>query len=112
MNGGARSTRADVFDVSVRRHAGRTCVEVAGDIDVFTAPLFSKELSAVIEGGARSVAVGVGGVEFADSTFVHALVSGYRQLRGRGGELVLESPRRSTLRLLELCGLDDVIPIC
>ncbi len=79
-----------------------TVVEVAGEIDMATAPTLTDCL-AHLQG---RIVIDLAHVTFLDSSGIGALI----QARKRGGsELVLRHPQNNVRRVLELVGLDDWI---
>jgi anti-sigma B factor antagonist len=88
-------------------------VIAAGEIDLYTAPRLHSELAAVIANAApeSKVIVDMSGVEFCDSTGMNVLLSCLRQVRERGGELELASPRPAVMKILQVTGLDSVFTI-
>ncbi len=67
--------------------------------------------SATMDGGARAITIDLSQTDFIDSTGLHAIVMGAKQLREKGGDLALASPSKSTYRVLELTGLTRVLSI-
>lgn len=47
-------------------------------------------------------------LDFIDSSGLQALLAGLKRLRQQGGDLGLRSPKASTLKLLEITGLNSV----
>ena len=105
--------RAVELNVSSRSHGDHVVVTAAGEIDLYTAPKLQADLAAVIDGAAPAtrVVVDMSGVEFCDSTGMNALLGALRQVRGRGGELELATPRPAIMKILQVTGLDSVFTI-
>lgn len=85
---------------------------VTGELNGFTAPDFLDRVLALVEEGARSIVVDLGGVEVVDSQGVAALATAQALLVSLTGELVLRSPRSRTLTVLDAAGLGDRFVIC
>lgn len=87
-------------------------VAVHGELDAYTAPTLGERLSDLIEcQGNMSVVVDLRSTTFIDSSGLSALVAAHKWLRERGGELRLSGPGRSTVRLLEITGLDRILTV-
>jgi anti-sigma B factor antagonist len=100
------------FSTEITRVLERAVVRVHGDVDLLTAPRLQRELADLIDGqGNLSVIVDLSGVTFLDSTGIHALIDARERMLRHGGDLILSSPTPSTLRTLEVCGLDKVFTI-
>ena len=94
------------FSIGFRRSESSVVVDVAGELDLHTAPVLRDRLLDVISGqGNRFVAVDLGGAGFMDSTAIHVLVQALRLTRERGGDLTLVRVPPFALRVLDICGL-------
>jgi anti-sigma B factor antagonist len=99
------------LSLSTQSVAGRTVVEVAGEIDVYTAPTLRERLVDVVDGGARHVIVDLGHVDFLDSTGLGVLAGARKRLQLLGGELVLVCNHERLLKIFRITGLDRVFII-
>lgn len=86
-------------------------IRVRGEVDLETAPILEARLLALARNGATVITVDMAETDFIDSTGLHALVVGLRTLRASGGDLVLRSPSRNAVRILQLSGLDTVVKV-
>lgn len=103
------STQLGRFSIAFERDGGTVVVRITGDVDVATAPQLETALTGLIDGqGNLSIRVDLGAVTFIDSTGLTALVQGLRQVRARGGDLVLANPPARILRVLDIGGLTQV----
>ena len=89
---------------------GIAVVELEGDIDVHTAPVFRDALEQPIDAGALRIVVDFAKVTFMDSTGLGVLVGSERRLRPLGGSLAVACTGRIG-RLLEMTGLDHVFTL-
>lgn len=88
---------------------GRAAVmQVQGELDLSTAPRLDKKLASLVDEGVLDVTVDLTGLDFIDSSGLHALVGGLKRVREQGGDLELRSPRPSTRKVLEITGLLSV----
>jgi anti-sigma B factor antagonist len=86
-------------------------VEVAGDLDMATSPLFHEGLQQVLDAGASNVVVDLAGVEFLDSSALGSLVVLFSAAHQRGGRLCLAAARRPVRNLLALTSVDRAIGV-
>jgi len=99
----------DQFGVDVSCTDGHAVVRVAGEVDMYTAPVLARRLFDLIDEGARDVVVDLASMSFIDSTGLTALVRGLARLRAHDGRLVLRSPQPNVGRVLEITGLNRVL---
>jgi anti-sigma B factor antagonist len=96
-----------------RTHGSWIVVEVAGELDLYTAPSFRETVLEAADGAdPPRVIVDFQRLGFIDSSGLGAIVACLKHLRERGGELRLVAPEGSGLRrLLDLTGLDRVLTL-
>lgn len=96
-----------------RTHGAWAVVEVAGELDLYTAPSFRESvLDAAADTEPPKVIVDFHRLGFIDSSGLGAIVACLKHLRERKGELALAAPESSGLRrLLDLTGLDRVLTL-
>ncbi len=99
------------LSLATRTVEGRTVLEVAGEIDVYTAPQLRERLIALVDDGVRKVIVDLSRVEFLDSTGLGVLVGGLKRLRSVGGDLVLVCAHERLLKIFRITGLDRVFTL-
>ena len=87
----------------------RAIVQVAGEVDVYTAPMLREQIRELAAKSAMHLIADLGQVDFLDSTGLGALVGGLKRLREAGGSLalVISSPR--ILRIFQVTGLTKVL---
>lgn len=104
--GPAASEEGEVA-LALEIHHRDTCVVVrpAGDVDLSTAPVLRRALSATIDGGHPLVVLDLAGVPFLDCVGIGVLVASMKRARAAGGDLVLASPARLAVHLLQVLGL-------
>jgi anti-sigma B factor antagonist len=99
------------LSLSTRTIADHTVLEVAGEVDVYTAPRLRERLIELVEGGARSVIVDLTQVEFLDSTGLGVLVGALKRLRAAGGSLGLVCGQERLLKIFRITALDRVFSL-
>ena len=101
-----------LLQAHTREEGDWTIVEVAGQLDVATAPEFRQVLVEAQYGGASQVLVDVAGVEFVDSMGLGVLIGAHKRARSHeGASLVIARPSERMRHLLELTGLDTVLTV-
>lgn len=86
-------------------------LEVAGEVDIYTAPKLREKLVELIDAGNDRIVVDLEGVGFMDSTGLGSLVAGLKRIRERDGELAIVCTREPVLKVLSITGLDRVFPV-
>jgi anti-sigma B factor antagonist len=86
-------------------------LSVAGEIDVFTAPLFKQAVVNLVAEGHRHLFLDMRAVSFMDSSGFGALLGATKRLRPEGGSLNLIGCNRTIQRMLHLTRLDSIIGI-
>jgi anti-sigma B factor antagonist len=99
------------LSLSTRIEGGRAVVEVAGEIDVYTAPKLREQLADLVDSGRYDIIVDMGGVEFLDSTGLGVLVGGLKRVRLHEGTLRLVCEQERILKIFRITGLTKVFPI-
>jgi anti-sigma B factor antagonist len=103
---GGRNLRIEVADTT-----SPTTLALNGEIDISTSGRVREALIAISNSGENKVVVDMGNVTFMDSTGLAALVGPLKRFRSLNGEIVLRSPSRSVLKVLEITGLTRVFTI-
>ena len=99
------------FDLVASRTDDAAMVRVIGELDLSTAPRLREMLVELACNGTIDVTVDLAEMCFIDSTGVSVLVSGLKRLRETGGDLALQSPRASVMKVLDILGLTSVFTI-
>lgn len=87
-------------------------VVVSGEIDMATAPMLGRELTAAIEAGEAAVILDLTNVTFFDSSGLRAAVVAHRDLGERGRRLaVVCDPEGHARRTFVLAGLAPVLDL-
>jgi anti-sigma B factor antagonist len=90
---------------------GVATVEVAGEVDLSTAPALKEALLQTIEGGARRVLVDLSHATFIDSTTLGVLMGAVKRLRPAGGELAIACNDPNIRKIFEITLLDRIFEI-
>jgi anti-sigma B factor antagonist len=94
-----------------RREGDRTVLEVAGEVDVYTAPKLREKLVELVGEGQYRIVVDMTKVEFLDSTGLGVLVGGLKRVRSHDGSLALVCNQERILKIFRITGLTKVFPM-
>ncbi|MFD3700392.1 STAS domain-containing protein [Streptomyces sp. NPDC058646] len=83
---------------------------LAGELDIDTAPHLRTQALALIEQGHRHLILDLQAVTFCDSSGFNALVGIFRCAKAADGTLVLAAVPDRLQRMLNLTGLDTLLP--
>lgn len=97
--------------LSTRTENDRTVVEIAGEVDVYTAPKLRETLIDLVAGGSYHIVVDMEKVEFLDSTGLGVLVGGLKRVRAHDGSLLLVCTNERILKIFSVTGLSKVFPM-
>ena len=86
-------------------------IEVAGEVDVYTAPRLREALLELFYSGHYDVVVDIRGVEFLDSTGLGVLVGGLKRVRQHDGSIQLVCTQERILKIFRITGLTKVFAI-
>src|SRR6476620_3772929 len=99
------------LSVSSSEQGAVTIVHVAGEIDVYTAPLLREVLDKQVAAGRTNLVVVLENVTFMDSTGLGVLVGRLKLVRGQNGSLRIVSAQDRILKVFKITGLDKVFHI-
>lgn len=101
----------DTFRLTTRRAEGDLALAaLAGDLDLTTAPALRAEALDLIGRGHRHLVLDLEAVSFCDSSGFNALVAIWRCAQEAGGTLGLAAVSGRLARLLNITGLDTLLP--
>jgi anti-anti-sigma factor len=98
------------LSVTVSHEAAAILLVVRGELDLASAPVLAVALDDVAT-GAPEVVLDLDGLTFFGSTGVNVLVDACRRLADTGTQLRVRVDRPLTRRVIELCGLADVLAL-
>jgi anti-sigma B factor antagonist len=90
---------------------GHVTIALTGELDLATAPQLAEELALIPPDGTELLTLDLSGLTFVDSTGLSTFVAAFKQLGSQGVGMVLRSPTASTRRVLEISGLDKLLPV-
>ena len=86
-------------------------ISAAGDVDLTNAGPLRDALLSAFNAGATAVVVDLTAATFLDSAGVAALVRASRRARTDGADLRVAAAESAVLRVLDLVGLDQLVPV-
>lgn len=100
------------FSLAFTRDSGAVVVGITGELDCATAPILEERLADLLSAqGNLRVILDLADMTFVDSSGLSAFVTAYRHLSERGGLLSLRGPTDSTRKVLEVTGLNRILPV-
>jgi anti-anti-sigma factor len=101
--------RPQPFAVEVQRRDAVAIVQLRGELDLVTV----EALRAALDGikGTESLVLDLRGLSFMDSTDLQLLVALHRRAQRDGLQLTLVAPTAPVDRAIQLCGLDQTLPL-
>jgi anti-sigma B factor antagonist len=88
---------------------GTVVIRIEGELDAFAAPDLKQQLFACLDSGFNRLILEMSACTFVDSTGLGVLVAALKHARGR--ELALAGPNPEIRRILQVVGLDRVLPL-
>lgn len=100
------------FDLKSEKNPdGVAIIDVAGELDLYTAPRLKEALLGALEDGALQIIVDMSGVHFIDSSALGVLIGGVKRLKPKEGKLVLVSVDENVNWIFQITGLNSVFDI-
>jgi anti-sigma B factor antagonist len=100
------------FNIQSQKTAdGVAIIEVAGELDLYTAPRLKEALLAAIDEGVLRFVIDISGVHFIDSSALGVLIGGVKRLKPKDGKLVLVSVDENVNWIFKITGLNSVFDI-
>ncbi len=99
------------LDVRTEQDGAACVLSIAGEVDVYTAPVLKQHLVDAVEQGCVDILIDLDEVGFIDSSGLGVLVGGLRRVKDRSGSIRLVCQRESILKIFRITGLDKVFPI-
>jgi anti-anti-sigma factor len=107
---GSAAARPGQLSIAQLAVDGIEVVSLSGQIDHTIRDHLDQALLPTAGGRPPRTVVDLSGVTFMDSTGINALIAAHRAATSAHGWLRLAAPQEPVLRLLEIVGVDSVIP--
>lgn len=101
------------FDIEISGDPPKTLtVRVSGELDLAARPIVTEQVTAAVaeEADIERVVIDLGGVKFCDSSGLGALLDIRRIAERLGAAIVLRSPSAGVARVLDIAGIDELLP--
>lgn len=95
------------MQIAKRDEGDVTVLEVDGEIDLYNAPLLTRELAALREAGRLKVVLNLEKAPYIDSSGIGALVTNLSHFRDAGGLFVLASLQKSIQDILSFIQMSE-----
>jgi anti-anti-sigma factor len=90
--------------------SGVPVVTAPKEIDIATAPALRSALLKAAARGHGTLVLDMTMTRFCDSSGLHTLLAAHKRAQDEGGSLLLISPARAIIRVLEVTGLNRLLP--
>ncbi len=100
------------LQVGTRTQDAVTVVDVAGEVDLYTAPRLEEALARVSPTVPPLIVVNLTRTTYLDSTALRVLTAALKRVREQKGEIALVITQPKIVKLFAITGLDQVFPIC
>lgn len=97
------------LEVGIDYDGGCVVLALAGEIDVYSAPVLRENLMALGAAGHHRIALDLGSMAFCDSTGLGLLVGAVKRATAGGGGLAVFSPPEHFMKVLRITGLSKVL---
>jgi anti-sigma B factor antagonist len=90
---------------------GPKVIGVSGELDLHAAPMLEERITRLLDRGTVHLEVDLRETTFMDSSGVRVLANAHRLLHERGGSLGLVCDDPHILKVIELTGLHELVPV-
>jgi anti-sigma B factor antagonist len=98
---------SEILAIGTRRGRDEYVIELAGELDLSGVTSVSEAFAVALESDARSIVLDLRGLEFLDSTGVHAILKAERSASEQNRSFVLIRGPRQVQRIFEISGILD-----
>ncbi|MCU1496787.1 MAG: anti-anti-sigma factor [Acidimicrobiales bacterium] len=99
-----------MLQVDVETGEDVTVLRVVGEVDLLTAPILAEAVDSAIAAGAHQLVIDCLDVTYLGSTGIGVLVHAWRETEGRISLKVGDDLQSNVRRVLDLCGLAELLP--
>lgn len=100
-----------MVDINVSHSGKATLIEVSGRVDSMSAHELGKAFESEIASGHVSVVLDLSQVDYMSSAGLREIVTAFKNLRKKSGDLRIAEPSDRVREVLEFSGLDSVFRI-
>ncbi len=99
------------MEITTRDYRRVSVIRVVGRIDANTVAQFEDKLKEYVETDHLHLVFEADATTFLNSSGVRVLISAQKALKPRGGRLVISQPSERVTEVLQIAGLESVIPV-
>jgi anti-sigma B factor antagonist len=110
LRSGQRDPGLPDFHIRVLSSDARSVVYVTGELDAYTAARLRESLAELIGAGARQIVVDLAELSFMAASGLGVLVGASKRLRREEGKLLLRAAPPGVNKMIEITGLDAMLP--
>jgi anti-sigma B factor antagonist len=99
------------LEIHTKVEADKAELTVAGELDLGTATQLECAVQAALSRGPRELVIDLSKLTFMDSTGLRLFIAMYDEAAENGWTLQLLHPRGETLRIFEISGTDEHLPL-
>ena len=99
------------MEITTRDYKRVSIVRVVGRIDANSLALFEEKLKEYVESGHLYLVFEADATTYINSSAVRVLISAQKALKPRGGRLVISQPSERVKEVLQIAGLESVMPV-
>ena len=99
------------MEITTRDYRRVSVIRVVGRIDANTVTQFEDKLKEFVETDHLHLVVEADATTFLNSSGVRVLISAQKALKPRGGRVVISQPSERVKEVLQIAGLESVMPV-
>ncbi|MCD9197451.1 STAS domain-containing protein [Aeromicrobium wangtongii] len=99
------------LDVNVRHDHDHVIIDVAGEVDIETAPRLREVVTQVTDDGAERLVFDLSNVTFVDSVGLGVFVLARKKMLLRQGTIGIVAPTRRVVAIFKIAGLDELFRV-
>ena|SRR5690625_4723338 len=99
------------LEVNIKKGKEESSILLSGEIDVYTAPQFKEKILPLTQIEGHLIIVDLADVHYMDSTGLGIFINALKSSRKHNSKLKLIHLQDRVLRLFEVTGLNEIIPI-
>jgi anti-anti-sigma factor len=99
----------EILAIGTSRNRGDYVIELAGELDLSGVARVSEAFASAFDSDARAIVLDLRGLEFLDSTGVHAILKAERSASEQHRSFVIVRGPRQVQRIFEISGILDML---
>ena len=99
------------MDITTRDYKRVSVIRVVGRIDATSVALFEEKLKEYLDADHLNLVFEADATTYLNSSGVRVLISAQKALKPKGGKLVIAQPSERVKEVLQIAGLEPVMPV-